>query len=143
MRAIGSVISEERYQDLLRKEFGEERAAICCSPYEERLKIIADDQQNYDTPRDSVWPAEGHAGLQGVVEGPRKSCNPRAWDGGEWKRRSNGRRDDAQGQEKRCGEKGAGDNSGGRAAKTSGSVLTAIIHFLIQRPPRRHGAVVA
>ena len=62
MRALGSIISEERYQDLLRKEFGEERAVICCSPYEERLKIIANYQQNFDTPRDSVWPAEGYTG---------------------------------------------------------------------------------
>jgi hypothetical protein len=47
---------------LLRKSFGEELAAICNLPYEERVKAIDDFQRNFDTPHDLVWPAEGYTG---------------------------------------------------------------------------------
>ena len=57
-----SVISEEQYQEILRKSLGEEWAAICNLPYEERLKAIADYQNRFDTPRDLVWPCEGYTG---------------------------------------------------------------------------------
>jgi hypothetical protein len=56
------LISEERYQQVLRKNFGEELAAISNLPYEERLAAIADFQNNFDTPHDKVWPAEGYTG---------------------------------------------------------------------------------
>ena len=56
------LISEELYQELLRKAFGEELAAICNLPYDERVKAIDDFQRNFDTPHDAVWPAEGYTG---------------------------------------------------------------------------------
>lgn len=56
------IISKEQYQELLRKTFGEELAAICNLPYEERIKAIAERQRNFDTPHDLVWPAEGYTG---------------------------------------------------------------------------------
>lgn len=62
MRAIADIVSDERYQELLREALGEEWAAISNLPYEERLHVIADFQENFDTPRDRVWPAEGYAG---------------------------------------------------------------------------------
>ena len=58
-----SIISDERYQGLLRRDLGEEWAALCNLPYKDRLREIADYQQNFDTPRDCVWPAEGYTGL--------------------------------------------------------------------------------
>ena len=62
MNSNKPIISTERYQELLRKTLGEELAAICNLPYEERIKAIADNQQNSDTPHDRVWPAEGYTG---------------------------------------------------------------------------------
>ena len=62
MKAMESIISDERYQEVLRRDLGEEWAAISNLPYEERLKAIADYQQTFDTPRDRVWPAEGYTG---------------------------------------------------------------------------------
>jgi hypothetical protein len=62
MRQIESIISAERYQELLRISLGEELAAICNLPYEERLEAVADFQENFDTPHDRVWPAEGYTG---------------------------------------------------------------------------------
>jgi len=62
LRAIESIVSEERYQELLKTALGEEWAAISNLPYEERVAAIADYQENFDTPRDLVWPAEGYAG---------------------------------------------------------------------------------
>jgi len=56
------LISEEEYQETLRKTFGEELAAICNLPYEERVRVIAEYQRNFDTPKDLVWPAEGYTG---------------------------------------------------------------------------------
>jgi 2-C-methyl-D-erythritol 4-phosphate cytidylyltransferase len=56
------LITEARYQEVLRQALGEELAAICNLPYEERLKAIADQQNSFDTPRDKVWPAEGYTG---------------------------------------------------------------------------------
>jgi hypothetical protein len=62
MRKIESIISAEGYQELLRSSLGEELAAICNLPYEERLEAVADFQENFDTPHDRVWPAEGYTG---------------------------------------------------------------------------------
>ena len=62
MNSNKPIISTERYQELLRKTLGEELAAICNLPYEERIKAIADNQQNSDTPQDRVWPAAGYPG---------------------------------------------------------------------------------
>ncbi len=56
------LISEEDYQEVLHKSFGEEMAAICNLPYEQRVKAIAENQQQFDTPHDLVWPAEGYTG---------------------------------------------------------------------------------
>lgn len=56
------IISKERYQELLRKTLGEELAAICNLPYDERIKAIGEYQQNFETPHDRVWPAEGYTG---------------------------------------------------------------------------------
>ena len=56
------LISEEAYQKILRKAFGEELAAICNLPYEERIEAIAEYQQNFETPNDKIWPAEGYTG---------------------------------------------------------------------------------
>ena len=55
-------ISEERYQEVLRKNFGEEMAGFSNLPYEERLVAIADFQNNFDTLHDKIWPAEGYTG---------------------------------------------------------------------------------
>ena len=41
---------------------GEELAAICNLPYEERLQVIDEFQRHFDTPKDLVWPAEGYTG---------------------------------------------------------------------------------
>jgi len=60
--ATKPLISEALYQELLRKSFGEELAALCNLPYEERVKAIDDFQRNFDTPHDLVWPAEGYTG---------------------------------------------------------------------------------
>ena len=56
------LISEKEYQEVLRKTFGEELAAICNLPFEERVRAIAEYQQNFDTPHDRVWPSEGYTG---------------------------------------------------------------------------------
>ena len=56
------LISEEDYQEVLRRSFGEEMAAICNLPYEQRVKAIAENLEQFDTPRDLVWPAEGYTG---------------------------------------------------------------------------------
>jgi hypothetical protein len=56
------LISEEAYQEVLRKTLGEELAAICNLPYEERIGAIAEYQQNFETPHDKIWPAEGYLG---------------------------------------------------------------------------------
>jgi len=65
MTALGriSLLTEEQYQETLRKTLGEEWAAICNLPYEERLQVIDDFQRHFDTPKDLVWPAEGYTGL--------------------------------------------------------------------------------
>jgi cytochrome c peroxidase len=60
--ATKPVISEALYQELLRKSFGEELAAICNLPYEERVRAVEEFQQKFDTPHDLVWPAEGYTG---------------------------------------------------------------------------------
>ncbi len=56
------LITEQEYQEVLRRTFGEELAAICNLPFEERLKAIAEQQQQFDTPHDRVWPSEGYTG---------------------------------------------------------------------------------
>jgi hypothetical protein len=56
------MISEEAYQEVLRRTLGEELAAICNLPYPERIQAIAEYQQNFETPHDKVWPAEGYTG---------------------------------------------------------------------------------
>jgi hypothetical protein len=56
------LISEEEYQEDLRRALGEELAEICNLPYEERIQAIDDYQRNFDTPKDLVWPAEGYTG---------------------------------------------------------------------------------
>jgi cytochrome c peroxidase len=56
------LINKEDYQRELREVFGEELAAICNLPYEQRVKAIADQQNNFDTPHDKIWPAEGYTG---------------------------------------------------------------------------------
>jgi predicted house-cleaning noncanonical NTP pyrophosphatase (MazG superfamily) len=62
MKSLESIVSDEEYQELLRRSLGEEMAAICNLPYAERLEAIADFQENFDTPNDRVWPAEGYTG---------------------------------------------------------------------------------
>lgn len=56
------LISEQEYQEILRKTFGEELAALCNLPHEELLKAIAEAQAQFDTPHDLIWPAEGYTG---------------------------------------------------------------------------------
>lgn len=53
---------EELYNEALRRLLGEELAAICRLPLAERLEVIAEQQRQFDTPRDLVWPAEGYTG---------------------------------------------------------------------------------
>ena len=56
------LVTEEEYQRMLRESLGDELAVLCNLPYEERIKAIADFQNNFDTPHDKVWPAEGYTG---------------------------------------------------------------------------------
>jgi hypothetical protein len=56
------LLTEEQYQETLRKTLGEEWAAICNLPYEKRLQVIDEFQRHFDTPKDLVWPAEGYTG---------------------------------------------------------------------------------
>jgi len=56
------LLTEEQYQETLRKTLGEKWAAICNLPYEERLQVIDDFQRHFDTQKDLVWPAEGYTG---------------------------------------------------------------------------------
>ena len=56
------LITEEEYQESLRKTFGEELAFTCNLPYEQRLQVIREFQRNFDTPKDVVWTAEGYTG---------------------------------------------------------------------------------
>jgi hypothetical protein len=56
------LITENEYQEDLRKALGEELAAICNLPYRQRLQAIDDYQRHFDTPKDHVWPAEGYTG---------------------------------------------------------------------------------
>jgi hypothetical protein len=56
------IMSEEAYQEILRRTLGEELAAQCNLPYPERVKSIAEEQRLFDTPQDEIWPAEGYTG---------------------------------------------------------------------------------
>jgi len=56
------LITEQEYQEVLRRTLGEELAAICNLPFEERVRAIAECQQHFDTPHDRVWPSEGYTG---------------------------------------------------------------------------------
>jgi hypothetical protein len=59
---VKPLISEGEYQEALERSLGTELAAICNLPFKERIKAIADNQQNFDTPHDRVWPSEGYTG---------------------------------------------------------------------------------
>ena len=53
MTANGRIplLTEEQYQETLRKTLGEELAAICNLRYEERLQAIDEFQRHFDTPK--------------------------------------------------------------------------------------------
>lgn len=59
---MSNLSQEELYDDALRRLLGEELAAICRLPLEERIEIIAEHLRAFDTRRDLVWPAEGYTG---------------------------------------------------------------------------------
>jgi len=54
MTANGRIplLTEEQYQETLRKTLGEKWAAICNLPYEERLQVIDDFQRHFDTQKE-------------------------------------------------------------------------------------------
>jgi hypothetical protein len=53
------IISEEAYQELLRSTFGEEWAAVCNLPYDERMRALARIQAlQGESPADRAWPME-------------------------------------------------------------------------------------
>lgn len=62
MKTDEVIISEERYQELLRKSLGDEWAAISNLPEDELQRAVADYRNAHDTPSDIIWPSEGYTG---------------------------------------------------------------------------------